>query len=174
MQEAHTSEQSVAPDTATMKAAIPNLTRAESLVRKNVYISAAVGLVPIPAFDLVALTGVQLNMLYRLSKIYDIPFKQEAAKSVLASLLGGGGSSALAQSIYASGVKSIPILGAIIGGVAMPVLAGATTYAVGKVFIQHFESGGTFLTFDPEKVKAYFAKMQQEGKAVAAEVLGTA
>lgn len=171
MQEAATQ---TAPDTDTMKAAVPNLTRAESLVRKNVYICAAVGLVPIPVFDLVALTGLQLNMLYRLSKIYDIPFKQEAARSVLAALVGGGGSTALAQSVSASSVKSIPILGSIIGGVAMPVLAGATTYAVGKVFIQHFESGGTFLTFNPEKVKDYFAKMKEEGKSVAAEVLGTA
>ena len=38
----------------------------------------------------------------------------------------------------------------------MPVIAGAA-YAVGKVFIQHFASGGTFLTFDPEKVRAHYA-----------------
>lgn len=161
-------------DTKNMKVAVPNIVRAESLVRKNIYICSAIGLIPLPAIDLVALTGVQLNMLYQLSRIYDIPFKREAAKSVLAALLGGGGSTALAQSASASALKSIPILGTIIGGAALPVLAGASTYAVGKVFIQHFESGGTFLTFDPEKVKAYFAKVQEEGKAVAAEVLGRA
>jgi hypothetical protein len=34
--------------------------------------------------------------------------------------------------------------------------ASASTYAVGRVFIQHFESGGTFLDFDPDKVRAHF------------------
>ena len=29
---------------------------------------------------------------------------------------------------------------------------------MGKVFIQHFESGGTFLDFDPDKVRSYFSK----------------
>ena len=44
------------------------------------------------------------------------------------------------------------------------------TYAVGKVFIQHFESGETFLTFYPEKVKAYYAEMFEEGKKAAEAV----
>ena len=39
---------------------------------------------------------------------------------------------------------------------SMPVFAGATTLAIGKIFMQHFESGGTFLDFEPAKVRAYF------------------
>jgi len=46
----------------------------------------------------------------------------------------------------------------------LPAVAGASTYAVGQVFIQHFESGGTFLDFDPEKVKGYFAEQFEKGK----------
>jgi hypothetical protein len=41
--------------------------------------------------------------------------------------------------------------------VSSPAFASASTYAVGKVFIQHFATGGTFLDFDPDKVKAHFA-----------------
>jgi hypothetical protein len=40
---------------------------------------------------------------------------------------------------------------------------------LGKVFIQHFESGGTFLTFDPKTARAQFAKFQEEGRKVASE-----
>jgi len=39
---------------------------------------------------------------------------------------------------------------------------------VGKVFVQHFESGGTFLSFDPEKVRSHFEEELKMGKAVAA------
>jgi uncharacterized protein (DUF697 family) len=164
---------SAAGESTTPREVVPTLARAESLVRKNVYICAAVGLVPIPLFDMVAVSSLQVNMLYRLCKLYDIPFSQEAAKSVVASLLAGGGAAALGKSASVSLAKSIPFIGTVIGGMAMPVLAGASTYAVGKVFITHFESGGTFLTFNPERVKAYFAQLQQEGKGVVAEVLGT-
>jgi hypothetical protein len=51
----------------------------------------------------------------------------------------------------------------------MPTLAGASTYAVGRVFIQHFECGGTILSFDPEKVRAHFEKEFEEGKKVVAK-----
>ena len=41
------------------------------------------------------------------------------------------------------------------------------TYAAGRVFHQHFASGGTFLTFDPDKVREYYAQMLEEGKTIA-------
>jgi hypothetical protein len=51
-------------------------------------------------------------------------------------------------------------------GLTLTVFAGAVTYAIGKVFEQHFESGGTFLDFKAEQYKTYFAQMYQEGKDV--------
>jgi uncharacterized protein (DUF697 family) len=66
-------------------------------------------------------------------------------------------------------LKAIPGVGGLIGMVASPALAGASTYALGKVFIQHFESGGTLLDFDPAKMKAYYASQYEEGKQVVAD-----
>ena len=40
-------------------------------------------------------------------------------------------------------------------------------YAMGQLFVQHFESGGTFLTFDPEKVRGHYAELFEEGKELA-------
>ena len=54
----------------------------------------------------------------------------------------------------------------------MPVFAGASTYAIGKVFIQHFESGGTFLDFEPAKVRAYFSQQFDKGRDLASEAHG--
>jgi hypothetical protein len=45
-----------------------------------------------------------------------------------------------------------------LGFVVTPVLAYAMTKAVGGVFIMHFESGGTLLTFDPKAFREYFIK----------------
>jgi hypothetical protein len=66
----------------------------------------------------------------------------------------------------------IPVVGTLLGGVAMPVLSGASTYAVGKVFIQHFASGGTFLTFDPAAVREYFMQELENGRLAAQEAVG--
>ncbi len=149
-----------------------NLEKAEALVRKNVYIGAGLSIVPVPIFDMVALSGLQMNLLYRLSKIYSIPFSKDVVKSIIASLVGGVAPAAFARQVSYSFLKAIPFVGAIAGGLALPIMAGASTYALGKVFIQHFESGGTFLTFDPKAVKEHFAHLHEEGRAVVLEAVG--
>lgn len=141
----------------------------DKTIRNHVIGSMGVGLIPIPVVDLAGITGVQLNMLRKLANAYDIPFSQEMVKNILGSLVGGG-IPVIFSRTFASLVKGIPIVGQTTGALAMPILAGATTYAVGKVFVQHFASGGTFLTFNPEKVRDYYNEMLKEGQKVASKV----
>ena len=35
-------------------------------------------------------------------------------------------------------------------------MAGASTWAMGKVFTQHFATGGTLLDFDPDTMREHF------------------
>jgi uncharacterized protein (DUF697 family) len=135
------------------------------IVKKHVIGSMAVGLVPLPLVDLMALTGVQLNMLRKLTQHYQVSFFKDKATNILASLIGSGLPVAF-SGLFTSIVKTIPIIGQTTGALVMPAISGASTYAVGKVFIQHFESGGTFLNFNPEAVKEYYAAMFKEGQQV--------
>ncbi len=139
---------------------------ADKILRNHVLGAMGVGLIPMPLVDLVALTGVQVNMLRKLAKTYNIPFSQDKVKNLLASLIGGSIPVTFSNAV-ASLIKSIPVIGQTTGAVAMPILAGATTYAVGRVFVQHFASGGTFLNFDPEAVRDYYEAMFKEGEKVA-------
>ena len=50
----------------------------------------------------------------------------------------------------------MPLVGPALGVLSMPAMAAAVTWAVGKVFMQHFASGGTLLDFDPEKTRTHF------------------
>jgi hypothetical protein len=43
----------------------------------------------------------------------------------------------------------------------MPVLSAGATYAIGRTFMQHFESGGTLLDFNPPDYREFF-KAQKE------------
>jgi uncharacterized protein (DUF697 family) len=135
-----------------------------AIIRQNVLWAAGGGILPFPLVDVVAVTVVEIKMLRELSALYDVPFKEDQVKSVLVSLLVGLGAPALGTALTVSLIKSIPLAGFASAFLAVPGLAAAFTYAVGKVFHQHFASGGTFLDFDPKKVREHFARQFEEGK----------
>lgn len=140
---------------------------AEHLVQQYTLGAMAVALVPVPLLDLAALVAVQLKMLHGLASVYDIEFKADLGRSAVASLVGSVLPTSAAPTLAASLGKLIPLSGQILGGGALVILNGAATYALGKVFIQHFAAGGTFLTFDPEVVRDYFEQQFEAGKGVA-------
>lgn len=143
--------------------------RLEKLARNHILASMGVGLIPVPLVDLVALIGVQLDMTRKLSAEYEIPFRQDIGKSIISSLMGGFLPVAFGGTL-ASIIKFIPLIGQTTGAVTMPVISGASTYAIYKVFVQHFESGGTFLDLNPSKVKVYFSEQFNDGKKVATDL----
>jgi uncharacterized protein (DUF697 family) len=146
--------------------------QATGIVKNYVMGAMAASLIPAPMLDMAAVSGVQLAMLNALSKKYGIPFSENIGKSVIASLMGGVGMGLLSRPIYLSVVKAFPGLGTLAGLATMPVVAGGLTWAIGKVFVQHFSSGGTFLDFNPEKAREYFQKVYEDGKSVASGLAG--
>jgi uncharacterized protein (DUF697 family) len=122
--------------------------------------SGVAGLIPVPIVDAVAVGGLQIQMLRRISQIYDVAFSDNRGKAVIASLAGsmipttsGIGAASL--------LKAVPVLGTIASGFVMPVLSAGATYAIGKAFIQHFASGGTLLDFNPPDYRE-FIRTQRE------------
>lgn len=151
---------------ATIEKRSARITEAHHLVRKYTLGAMAVGVIPLPVVDLAVLTGLQLDMLHSLSQRYEIPFSRDLAKSILSVLMSDTLVFVTATPV-ASLIKIVPILGQISGTISMVTLGGAATYATGKVFIQHFESGGNFLDFDPEKAKTHFQALYKEGQQLA-------
>jgi uncharacterized protein (DUF697 family) len=118
------------------------------------------GLIPLPFVDVLAVGGLQLQMLRRLSQLYDVQFSENRGKALIASIAGtmipvtsGMGA--------ASALKGVPILGMIASAFVMPVLSAGATYAIGKAFVQHFESGGTLLDFNPPDYKEFIKAQKQ-------------
>jgi uncharacterized protein (DUF697 family) len=144
--------------------------KAQGIVKNYLIGSAAAGFIPLPIADMAAISLIQLKMLHSLANLYDVKFTQELGKSLIASLTGGIAASGIGKGYLATLVKAVPLVGSFAGMAVLPTVAGASTYAVGHVFIQHFESGGTFLDFDPEKVKGYFAEQFEKGKLAVAEL----
>jgi uncharacterized protein (DUF697 family) len=140
------------------------------VVKNYMWWSMGAGLIPVPLVDLVAVSGVQLKMLAEISKTYGVEFQEHRGKALIASLIGYIVPSSLSFGSVGSLLKAIPGVGALVGAPSMALFCGASTYALGKVFIQHFESGGTLLSFDPAKVKEHFQREFEQGGKIAAEL----
>lgn len=153
--------------TSTMGSGIDDSKRilqAQALVHRNVLWAIGAGILPIPMFDLVAITGVQLKMLKDLSEVYGVEFREGLAKKAVTSLLVGVGGVGIGGVLGASLFKFVPFVGWALGVASISVVSGALTHAVGHAFIMHFESGGTMLDFDPKAMRAYFEAQFREGK----------
>jgi len=144
--------------------------KAEELIRKHTYTSMALGLIPVPFVDFVGVAGIQLNMVRKIANTYDISFTQEAFKNTLGALIGGA-IPGIAGMPLASLMKAVPIIGQGLGVLSMPVVAGASTYAIGKVFYRHFASGGSFLTFDPDKARDYYQEQFKHGEKIVTDMM---
>ncbi len=143
------------------------LLQANEIVAHHVQWSIGVSIVPIPLLDMVTVLAVQLRMLKKLSDHYGIAFSENRVKILTASLMAGLNSGLIGGKLFVSMSKLLPGIGTFLGITAMSAFSGAITYAIGQVFTQHFESGGTFLDFDPKKVKAYFMEQLEDGKIMA-------
>ncbi|TAN49584.1 MAG: DUF697 domain-containing protein [Methylococcaceae bacterium] len=143
--------------------------KGNAIIKNYVIANMAVSLVPFPLVDLVVITGIQLKMLHSLAKLWDVPFKKDVGKSILAALVGSGVPTGAAMTA-ASAAKTIPMGGTAAGIISLSLLSGAATYAIGKVFTQHFASGGTFLDFDPDSVREHFNSLLAEGKQVVTDL----
>jgi len=141
---------------------------AYNVVRRYVKWSAAAGLVYLPVVDIAAVTAVQLKMVHELAKLYEIPFTQDRAKAIVGSLvasvtpqlMAGAALSALAPVLSA-----MPLIAPIVGIGAKPTFNAAATYALGRVFVQHFESGGTLLDMDADAMREHYRREYQAAKA---------
>lgn len=145
------------------------INRADRIVKNYMLGALAVGIVPLPIVDLAALSAIQLKMLHSLARLYDIEFSEHMGKSLLSAVLGSSVPLSFSRNLGGL-VRFIPFYGQVTAMLSVSLFGGASTYGIGKVFIQHFESGGTFLSFDPKKVKAYYFKQFERGKE---EVAGT-
>lgn len=140
---------------------------ADTVIRNHIIWSMGASfLVPIPVADVFAVSALQLDMIRQLCRVYDKDFSESSGKAIITSLT----SSIMARAGARSLIKLIPGVGTVIGGVAVSVFNGASTYALGQVFKKHFDSGGTILDFDTERLKKMYREQFEKGKKVAEQL----
>jgi uncharacterized protein (DUF697 family) len=139
-----------------------NTEKAAGLISSASKWSAAAGFIPVPYVDLAALAAVQVKMVNEIAELYGTSATNEWVRTTVSTLLGTLVGAGLAVPLAASTAKLVPVLGSVAGGIGMGLSGAASTYAVGKVFVNHFENGGTLEDFSVEAVKEGLKSAYQE------------
>lgn len=132
-----------------------------SLINRHALLAAGTGLIPFVGADIVALTAIELQLISRLCDLFQIKFTRQTGLNIIVSLLAGTVPVAL-LTMTASFVKAVPVLGHFAGSTAMALNGAAVVYALGRVMLAHFESGGDLLNFDSKKARIYFRQQMDE------------
>lgn len=134
--------------------------RAKEITERSAVYAAGAGLIPVPIVDIAALSRVQVVLIRDICRIYEVDFKEHRLRTRIVALLGD---------VAAIGaLKTIPVLGALFAGVTTAAAGAASTYALGMVFIEHFEQGGALPDFDPARFREAFQRELEKGKEMMA------
>ena len=129
---------------------------ADQIVRNWSQWATVAGFIPVPVLDTAVIGGLQVKMIQELCKVYEVPFKEEAVKSVLAAVTGSV-STSIVSSVFAGSVaKYVPYVGSAVALVTQPAVAYGSTYAVGALFTKHFESEGTLFDISVDSMKGLY------------------
>lgn len=127
--------------------------------RYSTYAGAA-GFIPIPIADTLAIGGLQMRLIAELAAIYNRPFNEEIAKSLIAAMLGSITATHLMTNVGGLFVRAIPVVGVLVGALSVPAIGYGVTWAIGHVFAEHFESGGNLLNFNPQEKTARLRELR--------------
>lgn len=141
---------------------------AQLCVRNHVIAAMALGTVPVPVVDIAGVLAVSVRMVSGLSDVYGVDFSRELARAALVSLIPAAMPVALAGA-GGSLLKVVPGLGTLVSTAGVSLLSGAVVYALGQVFIRHYEAGGTLADIDLADARRRFVGYIAQGRRVAAE-----
>jgi predicted flap endonuclease-1-like 5' DNA nuclease len=137
--------------------------QAEAIVERRAAWAFACGLLPVPLIDVAALALIQARMVEELAALYELPSTRVRAEAYVSALVGSYASTMLGLGQTRYGLAAVRLLGAA----SMSVSGASITYLLGRIFIREFESGRTFMDFDPASVEAISARETDVGEPAA-------
>jgi uncharacterized protein (DUF697 family) len=89
-------------------------------------------------------------MVKMLSDLYGVPFERDRARAIIVGLVGGTMPSGLGAVTTSTLFYVVPS-GALMGLAVSSITAVACTRSIGRIFIEHFESGATLHDLSPNE-----------------------
>jgi uncharacterized protein (DUF697 family) len=154
------------PPAAPPPKARPRADRQEvaTLIENYTALASGIALVPVPFIEIVGVTTVGMRMLKQLCALYQVDFHAQRTKIIIGALTAAIQTRLVSHSL----LKLVPVWGLTGAALTAAAAAGSNIYALGRVFVMHFEAGGTLLDFDPAKMWRYFQEQSEVWQAKAA------
>ena len=143
---------------------------ATAIVQEHAALAMVASMVPVPFVEFAAVSAVHLKMIEDLTREYGIEFRAQRARALVTATISGYASYHLDSFVMASLAKFIPGLGSFVAVIALPSVAGGLTYALGRVFIRHFERGGSLFDFDYRSAQPGFLQEVERTRVNPAEL----
>jgi uncharacterized protein (DUF697 family) len=110
------------------------------IVNRHAGYSAVGGIIPLPVASFAGITAVTVRMVKALSDHYGVPFERDRARAIVVGLVAGAMPTGLG--VVASSTLLYLVPASALAGLAVSsVTAAACTRSIGRVFVEHFESG---------------------------------
>ena len=138
------------------------INQSEDIILNHVAAAMAAAVIPVPLADVAAVTWVQIDLVNKLADRYRVECDPIRGRAAVLSLAGAG----LAR-LGASLVKSVPGVGTLLGGATQAVLSGASTYALGEVYKEHFETRGSLEDVDFDALRERYRDAVERGREIA-------
>lgn len=94
------------------------------------------GLSPIPFSDAAILVPVQVAMLAKINKIFEVKMEEDTLKNLAEMVIKVGGTAFVGKTIVSNVLKFIPGVGTLAGGAISATVAGTLTNALAKSYIK--------------------------------------
>jgi uncharacterized protein (DUF697 family) len=130
---------------------------AMKIVRRYMLFSFGAAMIPAAPLDTVVLAGVHVVLIKKICEHYGVEFSDHAARNILIAILGSLIPGSIGSVVGKKMFRMLPLAMHAAGFVAMAGFSAAVSYGIGKIFIRHFESGGTLLDFNLDKLHRLFA-----------------
>jgi uncharacterized protein (DUF697 family) len=117
-----------------------------AIVDRHAAYSAVGGIIPLPLANLAGVTTVIVRMVKVLSDHYGVPFERDRARAIVVGLVGGAMPTGVAAVTTSALIYILPP-SALIGLAVSSITAATFTRSVGRIFIEHFESGARLEDF---------------------------
>lgn len=128
---------------ASMGAAVDATGRrsqALKIVERHAVYAAVGGIIPVPIANVASVTAVIVRMVKVLSDLYGIPFERDRARAIVVGFMGGAMPTGLGAVTTSTLGYIVPGSG-LLGLAVSSVTAVACTRSIGRIFVEHFESG---------------------------------
>jgi len=139
--------------------------KADSIIKNHVMFATGAGAIPIPLLDFAGVTAVQLDMMKKLTNLYNDNYSENVGKAFIASVT----STSLAR-MGASLIKAIPGIGTVLGVVSMSIMSGASTYALGNVITHFLDKGIGLEDINEDLARKVYSENLEKGKKVAEDL----